>query len=74
MASIIMTTYYDNLFSFFLRIIRYWNILPFEYRQLKEKTFKKELYKEIELKNTTVVNPKEYDNNRKTNGPHLPVF
>ena len=62
------------LYSFFPRTIRCWNILPIEYRQLKEETFKKKLHKEIELKNITVVNPKTHGIHRQVKGLPLTVF
>ena len=62
------------LYSFFPRTIRCWNILPIEYRQLKEETFKRKLQKEIELKNINVVNPKTHIVHRQVKGLPLTVF
>lgn len=52
------------LYSFSPRTIRCWNILPIEYRQLKEETFKKKLQQQIEMKNINVVNPKAHSIHR----------
>ena len=62
------------LYSFFPRTIRCWNILPIEYRQLKEEAFKRKLQKEIELKNINVVNPKTHIAHRQVKGLPLTVF
>ena len=62
------------LYSFFPRTIRCWDMLPIEYRQLKEETFKRKLQKEIELKNMNVINPRMHSVHRQVKGLPLIVF